>query len=209
MATQSTTIPEGLIGPPSIVPIKANGHTCYSLFDNGSQVTIIFESWYQERLADVPIYPVSGLGLWGLSEPEVGYPYRGYIVVGLEYPAEVAGACQTETALALICPAPRTGKQVPVLVGTNTRYVRNLVKHCRKSGIDITRTLGIRADWVDEAAANDSASPTDVKEDDVGFLTWQGPGPLTLPPGKDTEVACKVDRSPQLLYQAVCYYNQW
>ncbi|KAL7399803.1 hypothetical protein ABVT39_002000 [Epinephelus coioides] len=82
---------------------------------------------------------------------------------------------------------------IPVLVGTNTSHVRNLVKHCRKSGVDITRTLGIRADSVDEVAANDCAFPTDVQDDDVGFLTWQGPGPLILPPGKDTEVVCKVD----------------
>lgn len=46
---------------------------------------------------------------------------------------------------------------------------------------------------MDEVATNDSASPTEVQDDDVGFLTWQDPGPLTLPPGKDTEVACKVD----------------
>lgn len=192
MAPQSTAIPEGLIGPPSVVPLKVNGHPCDALFDNGSQVTIIFESWYQEHLADVLIHPVAGLDLWGLSDSEAGYPYRGYIVVELEYSAEVIGTCHTETVLALICPTPRTGEQIPVLVGTNTSHVRNLVKHCKKSGVDITRTLGIRADSVDEVATNDSASPNDVQDDDVGFLTWQGPGPLILPPGKDTEVVCKV-----------------
>jgi len=58
-SSEPAGIPEGLIGPPSIVPVKVNGYCCDALFDSGSQVTIIFESWYQAYLSDVPIRPVS------------------------------------------------------------------------------------------------------------------------------------------------------
>uniref|UniRef100_A0A8C4S4Z7 Uncharacterized protein n=1 Tax=Erpetoichthys calabaricus TaxID=27687 RepID=A0A8C4S4Z7_ERPCA len=37
-------IPDGLIGPPSIVQLKVNGDSCDVLFDSDSQVTIIFEA---------------------------------------------------------------------------------------------------------------------------------------------------------------------
>ncbi len=190
---QDTGIPEGLIGLPSITQLKVIGHTCDAVFDSGSQVTIIFESWYKEHLPDVPLRPVSGLALWGLSESDVSYPYRGYIVVDLEYPAEVTGTCQSVTVLALICPSPRTADQIPVIVRTNTRHVRSLVRRCRESGIDIMQSLGIQADCMDEFATTDSASSTCDQDDNVGSVTWQGPGPLTLPPGEDLQVVCKVD----------------
>lgn len=66
-------IPDGLVGPRCLVPLKVNGQSCTALLDSGSQVTIIFEPWYQKYLSDVPIQSVSGLSLWGLSESEVSY----------------------------------------------------------------------------------------------------------------------------------------
>ncbi|KAK3505930.1 hypothetical protein QTP70_003642 [Hemibagrus guttatus] len=117
-------VPDGLVGPPSIVPLQINGKPCTALLDSGSQVTIIFESWYEKYLSDTPIQPVSGLSLWGLSESSASYPYRGYVVVDLEYPAAVFGTRQAVTLLALICPSPRAEDQTPVIVGTNASHVR-------------------------------------------------------------------------------------
>ncbi|KAI3370897.1 hypothetical protein L3Q82_007406 [Scortum barcoo] len=92
-------------------------------------VTIIFESWYHTYLPDVPIHPVSGLALWGLSESEISYPYRG------------------------------------------------------DHGIDITQTLGIQVCCKENSLGSPSTATTLGEEDDVGCVLWQGPGPLTLPPG--------------------------
>lgn len=126
-------IPEGLIGPPRIVQLRVNGHSCDALFDSGSQVTIIFNSWYQKYLPDTR--PVSGLALWGLSDSEASYPYLGYVVVDLEYPAELTGTCQAVTVLALICPSPSTAEQTPVIVGTNTSHVRSLLSNVGREGL--------------------------------------------------------------------------
>lgn len=190
---ENAGIPEGLIGPPSMIQLKVNGHPCDALFDSGSQVTIIFESWYQQHLCDVPVHPVSGLALWGLSESKASYPYRGYVVVDLEYPEEVTGASKMVTVLALICPSPRTAEQTPVIVGTNTSHVRSLVKQCKEKGVDITQTLGIQASCDDDIAPSAGVSPTHDTDDEVGVVSWQGPGPLTLLPGEDLQMVCKVD----------------
>lgn len=188
----TTGIPEGLIGPLSLVKLKVNGHPCNALMDSGSQVTIIFESWYKEHLADVPVHPVSGLAIWGLSVSNSSYPYRGYSLVDLEYPADVTGISEVVTVLALICPSPRSEEQTPVIIGTNTCHVRNLVKRCSEKGLDITKTLGIQVHCENMPKPPTLASPT-IDDDDVGCVTWQGPGSLTLPPGQDLQVSCKVE----------------
>lgn len=128
----SAVIPEGLVGPPSLIPLKVNGHPCKALLDSGSQVTIIFEQWYLEHLSEIPIQPVSGLALWGLSESDVSYPYRGYVVIDLEYPEEVVGSSQIVTVLALICPSIKSADQSPIILGTNASHVRLLVQQCHE-----------------------------------------------------------------------------
>lgn len=190
---ESATIPEGLVGPPSIVQLKVGGQPCTALLDSGSQVTIIFEPWYREYLSDIPIQPVSGLALWGLSESNASYPYLGYIVVELEYPAEVVGTNRIIPVLALICPSSRATDQTPVIVGTNASHVRRLVKQCRESGIDVTQTLGVQAHTAEDLAALGEAEVLEEGDDDVGCVRWQGPGPLTLPPGGDVQAVCKVE----------------
>lgn len=143
LLTSSTPagIPEGLIGPPSIVPLKVNGQPCDALFDSGSQVTIIFQSWYKAHVPSIPVHLVTGLNIWG--ESNISYPYLGYVVVDVEYPAEVTGTKHTVPVLALICPSPKE-EQIPVTAGTNTSHVHNLVQECRKEGRDITKSLGIQ-----------------------------------------------------------------
>lgn len=193
ISTEPAGIPEGLIGPPSIVPVKVNGHCCDALFNSGSQVTIIFDFWYQTYLPDVPIHPVSGLALWGLSESDSSYPYKGYVVIDIEYPEKVAGANQTATILALICPEPRTADQTPVIVGTNASHIQQLVQQCKDNGIDVTQTLAIQACHQDNNPTSLNTATALEEEDDIGSVVWQGPGPLTLAPGSDSGAVCKVE----------------
>uniref|UniRef100_A0A672IWZ8 ribonuclease H n=1 Tax=Salarias fasciatus TaxID=181472 RepID=A0A672IWZ8_SALFA len=186
-------IPDGLVGPPSLAPMKINGQPCTALLDSGSQVTIIFEPWYQEHLSDVPIQPVSCLALWGLSETNVSYPYRGYVVVDMEFPAEMIGTSQVVTVLALICPSPRGDDRASVIVGTNASYVRRLVKQCQNNGVDVERALGLRVSVVTEEPALASVAVPAYQDDGVGCIRWLGPGPVSLPPDGDAHLVCKVE----------------
>uniref|UniRef100_A0A8C0INV4 Uncharacterized protein n=1 Tax=Chelonoidis abingdonii TaxID=106734 RepID=A0A8C0INV4_CHEAB len=93
-------IPPGLIGPRAEVTVKIEGTECKAVLDTRSQVTIIFQSCYQQILWHLPIQPLTGLGLCGLSMDEYPYPYQGYVTVHLEFPEEVAGVRQE----ALMCP---------------------------------------------------------------------------------------------------------
>lgn len=163
---------------------------CDAFFDSGSQVTIIFESWYKAHLPSVSVRPVSGLDLWGLSESSASYPYLGYVLVDIEYPVEVTGTVQTVPVLALICPSPKE-EQIPVIIGTNISHVRNLVQECRKEGRDITKTLGIQVHSESHPTLTDSIT-LGSQDDQVGCVIWQGSSPLSLPPGEDLKVTCKV-----------------
>ncbi|KAK3566560.1 hypothetical protein QTP86_000879, partial [Hemibagrus guttatus] len=181
------------VGPPSIVPLQINGKPCTALLDSGSQVTIIFEPWYEKYLSDTPIQPVSGLSLWGLSESSASYPYRGYVVVDLEYPAAVFGTRQAVTLLALICPSPRAEDQTPVIVGTNASHVRRLVKQCRDNGMDVAHTLGLRVNVQEDEPAPNMVDVSIQGDKEVGQVRWQGSSPLILQPGEATQVVCQIE----------------
>ena len=79
--------------------------------------------------------------------------------------------------LALIYPSPKTADQTSLIVGTNASHVRRLVKQFRDSGIDVTQTLRIKA-----YETGDQAPPEVLEEGgaEVGCVSWQGPGPLTI-----------------------------
>ncbi|KAI5616885.1 hypothetical protein C0J50_23556 [Silurus asotus] len=124
-SSEAAGLPEGLIGPPSIVPVKVNGYSCDALLDSGSQ--------------------------------------------------------------------PRTAEQTPIIVGTNASHIRRLVQQCKNNGIDITQTLGIQASYRDNNLTAPSTATVLEEEGDIGCVLWQGPGPLTLPPGGDCHAVCRVE----------------
>lgn len=192
---RSRNIPLGLIGPPSIEPVRVNGRLCDALLDSGSQVTIIFEQWYSKHLADVPIFPVEGLDIWGLSEVGSTYPYRGYVVVDMEFPKKVVGTPATITVLALICPTPRGPDQTPIIVGTNAKASlhKRLATLCEEtSGEEVGATLSLQGAVT---AEKPNSGNLDVREDEqeVGHVKWSGPGSLMLPARASYPVHASVD----------------
>ncbi|KAJ4941533.1 hypothetical protein JOQ06_011412 [Pogonophryne albipinna] len=190
----SCGITEGLIGPPSLEPVKVNGHLCDALLDIGSRVSIIFESWYRRYLSDTQIHPVKKLDIWGFGDSS--YPYLGYVVVDLEFPKKVAGTPTVMSALALICPDPPGPDQTPVLIGTNTKasLAKRLAQLCEDTtGVFVALTFGIRNTCTEKEKEIRTTELKGEEDDEVGCVKWEGPGPLTLPAGSSGKVICKVE----------------
>ncbi|KAK7898151.1 hypothetical protein WMY93_019004 [Mugilogobius chulae] len=187
---QLTGIPEGLIGPPSVEPLKVNGHLCDALLDSGSRVSIIFESWYRKYLSSTPIYPVTKLDIWGLSDSS--YPYLGYVVVDMEFPKKVTGAPTIMSVLALICPDPPGPDQTPVIIGTNAKasLSKRLSQLCTDTPGVPAHAFGIQSFCPSSETSNLTA--TQEEDDGVGFVKWEGPGSLTLSAGSSLKANCTV-----------------
>lgn len=177
VTTLERDIPQGLISPCSIIPVKINGQHCDALLDSGSQITIIFETWYKHHLPDVPIQPVSGLAIWGLSD--TSYPYLGYVVVEMEFPEKVTGA------------SSKSPEKTHVILGTNANLFQRLSMLCRETtGVDLAQTLGIRTK---NSHVRTDTPITESDEGEVAFVKWMGPGSLTLPPGGECCAICDVE----------------
>ncbi len=89
---------------------------------DGSQVTIVFESWYSRNLPDVPVHPLAGLSIWGLSS--CSYPYQGYIVIDVTFPVILTGAEETLSILALVKSSQVTFIYIAPLT------IQIVTKHC-------------------------------------------------------------------------------
>ncbi|CAI5678658.1 unnamed protein product [Oreochromis niloticus] len=182
-------IPKGLIGPSNVEQVRVNGEPCNALLDSGSRVTIIFENWYKEHLSGVPIYPVSGLAIWGLSDSS--YPYLGYVVVDVEFPEQVKGGHETISVLALICPDSRGPDQTPMIIGTNASLFQRLATLCQE-------TVGVSSVQTVSQAAGVLTPPAPVEipvadEGGVGWVKWVGPSSLSLPAGRCCHAICRVE----------------
>ena len=130
---------------------------------------------------------MSGLAIWGLSD--TSYPYLGYVVLDLEFPESVTGSKVSLSVLALICPGPRTPDQIPVILGTNANLFKRLANICKETaGVDIAQTLGIKV----AKQVHSKVLVACEGEEDIGCVTWMGPGPLTLPAGGDRRAVCQV-----------------
>lgn len=112
------------------------------MLDSGSQVTILYCSFYDAYLKHLPLAPIQNLEIWGLRSHQ--YPYNGYLPVQLEFTKAVAGVPQTVESLALVCPDTVRDEDIPILVGTNTRLVKELFETCRdQAGEKFINTLTI------------------------------------------------------------------
>lgn len=180
-------LPKGLVGPASTIAVKVGGHPCYALWDSGSQVTIVFDSWYSEHLSNVPILPLSGLSIWGLSSSN--YPYKGYIVVDVTFPVALTGAEETVTILALVCPDPKGPQQFPLIIGTNASFFQRMTNG---EGTNITRSAhSLRI----QTHLDTTSFAVDQPE---GQVRWKGPGMLNVPSQGERYASCKIESDKPL-----------
>ena len=190
---QNTRLPHGLVGPPSTAQVKINGNPCMALMDSGSQVTIIFDSWYAENLSHIPLNTVTGLAIWGLSESEESYPYKGYIQVELELPKKSKSSkVKSVPVLALVCPDPRCSESIPVLLGTNVKEVQSFPLQANKSLKENITSAKVQVQEKGHSFSTETKTTKANNDWSVAEVKWTGPGPLVIPPGAEHVAICKV-----------------
>ncbi|XP_072135866.1 uncharacterized protein [Mobula birostris] len=135
-------IPDGLVGPRSRVSLQIQGIFANAIVDTGSQVTLLYRSFYNKYLKHLPVTPFNALEIWGISDSD--YPYDGYPSVRLEFAEGDVGVSEALETLVLVCPDPvETGGAAP-LVGTNSPLVRRLLGACKKAaGKNFLETLPV------------------------------------------------------------------
>uniref|UniRef100_A0A8C1GXL0 Gypsy retrotransposon integrase-like protein 1 n=1 Tax=Cyprinus carpio TaxID=7962 RepID=A0A8C1GXL0_CYPCA len=187
--SEANRLPKGLVGPSSTVSVKINGHPCKALLDSGSQVTIVFDSWYSKYLSDVPLQPLYGLSIWGLSSSS--YPYKGYIVIDASFPAVFTGVEETISILALVCPEPQGFQQVPVIIGTNASFFSRLAALSGDPHTsEVLRSFRIQCNYPDACLTSPREKTTDIPEAKV---KWDGPNALIVPPRGEVYVDCTME----------------
>lgn len=139
--------------------------------DSGSQVTIVFDSWYSRNLPNVPIHPLVGLSIWGLSSSS--YPYKGYIVINVSFPVSLTGAEETIAILALVCPDTQGPPQFPVIIGTNASFFQRLTA-CNGT-TNITNSGHSLRIQTQQNCQNPAADRPE------GQVKWEGPGTFNVP----------------------------
>ncbi|XP_073711543.1 uncharacterized protein [Misgurnus anguillicaudatus] len=190
---QTNSLPEGLVGPPSTAQVRINGNPCTALMDSGSQVTIIFDSWYAKHLSHIQLNSVTGLAIWGLSESESSYPYKGYIQVELELPQKSkSNKVKSVPILALVCPDPRCSETIPVLIGTNVKGVQPFKSRAEKRELENVHSDKIQVQEKNHSPVHAGMTIKCNKDLPVAEVKWSGPGPLSIPPGTEYVASCKV-----------------
>ncbi len=174
------------MGPSSVLPIQVEGIYAKALLDSGSQVTLLYRSFYEKYLKHLPLIPIENLEIWGLSMQR--YPYDGCLSLRLEFPGSVAGVAESIDALVLVCPDPLMKGDVNILVGTNTSVVRKLVEACKeKVGDDFLHTLTVHPE-IRNAYEHVIAVEKSDNDDRRGTVWYFNPKPLKLPPGESARV---------------------
>ncbi|XP_059819440.1 uncharacterized protein LOC132390922 [Hypanus sabinus] len=136
------SVPDGLVGPRASVGLRIEGVYAKAVLDTGSQVTLLYRSFYNQHLKHLPVTPFDALQIWGVSEGD--YPYDGYLSVRLEFSEGDVGVSEAIETLVLVCPDPVETGGAALLVGTNSPVVRRLLGACKeKGGEDFLETLSV------------------------------------------------------------------
>jgi hypothetical protein len=91
------TLPTGLVGPSSVFPVQIKCIYAKALLDSGSQITLLYRSFYDKYLTHLPSIPIGNLEIWGLSSDQC--PYDGNLSLKLEFSGSVVGVAETMEAL--------------------------------------------------------------------------------------------------------------
>lgn len=177
-------IPQGLVGESSIGKVIIEGHTCDALMDGGSNVSIVFEDYYNKHLSHLPLHSISSLELWGLSQ--ASYPYTGYIAAEIQF-LEDDDQCEPKVVLVLVCPEGNGPEKLPLIVGTNARAFSHAPRSSEVHGDPkLARTMRVTTQLPTQSKSHL------VRSDPLAVVKWSGPGPLTVPPGSERSAICKV-----------------
>lgn len=174
-------LPEGLIGPVSEVPVQIEGIYSKALLDSGSQVTLLYRSFYDTYLKHLDLQPVENLEIWGLSSHK--YPYDGYLPLRLEFTESVAGVHQVIDTLAIVCPDPVKREGIAILLGTNTSLVKKLLESCREQAGE--KFLNVLTIHPVIREVYETIQQTDVSQDDPdkhGTVWFVKQNPVVLTP---------------------------
>ena len=115
-------------------------------------------------------------------------PYKGFVEVNLMFPASSAGTQHDVTTLALVCPNRQGKDDVPLLVGTNTSVVREMLRVCQqKGGKKFLQRFPVDSAWAQVYKVSPSLKPN-------GSLGPVKSVKLTvIKPGEETEVTTMVN----------------
>lgn len=181
------TIPKGLLGLSSAVSLQTEGIYTKAIHDTGSQVTLLYRSFYDRYLMHLPLTPNSALQIRGLSPAD--YPYDGYLSVKLEFRETDVGVTETIDALLLVCPDPVLKDNAAILVGTNTPTVRKLLKSYKdKEGKNFTTVQPIHpfrhpTHAFRKAMEEISKSQPETDSHKRGSVWFSQPKPIIICPG--------------------------
>ncbi|KAL6478149.1 hypothetical protein MHYP_G00139840 [Metynnis hypsauchen] len=150
------------------------------------------------HLAHIPLHPLSGLAIWGLSGSDESYPYRGYIQVEVEFPKNVSSTPGPMAVLALVCPDPRCSDAVPILVGTNVHKIHLFTPVTRGGSAHRVCSMRVSASASHVAPLSQVPRAAVPAWDKVADVKWPGPGPLVVPAASEHIAVCKVQETQPL-----------
>ena len=107
-------MPDKLLGQANEAEVSVSGHQCTALLDTGSTVSTVSQSFYDQYLSEIHLFPLGDLlNLEGAGGHRI--PYLGYIETTVGIPGEMF----EQEAILLVVPDTGYSEKVPVLLGTN------------------------------------------------------------------------------------------
>lgn len=165
--TETSDVPDGLVGVPCDSEAWLDGIKCNCIIDSGSQVTIISWSFYSRYLSHRQLFSTKKvLDIEGAAGQKV--PYLGYVEVDMQFSKDACGTDKCFHILALISPDQSYNDKYPLLVGTNA--LRPMIRDCQKrGGIKFLDSLPIQANWA--IAYIECCKVTDYQTKDAKVLS--------------------------------------